>query len=101
MNTKALSLCLSLSLLSAHSHGQPSPASGKEPARQPQVILFDADWKFHRGRAPFAEQPGFDDAAWRTLDLPHDWSIEDAPGTASPFNRDAVGQVSAGFTIGG
>lgn len=101
MTTKALLLCLCLSVLSVHSHGQPSRASANPPAQQRQAILFDADWKFHRGGAQFAEQPAFDDAAWRRLDLPHDWSIEDAPGTASPFNRDAIGQVSAGFTIGG
>ena len=37
---------------------------------------FDADWKFHKGDAAGAEQPGFDDSQWRKLDLPHDWSIE-------------------------
>ena len=68
---------------------------------QHQTILFDSDWKFHRGGAQFADQPGFDDSSWRKLDLPHDWSIEDLPGTASPFNRDAISQVSGGFTTGG
>jgi len=68
---------------------------------QRQTILFDSNWKFHRGGAQFAEQPGFDDSSWRKLDLPHDWSIEDLPGTTSPFNRDAISQVSGGFTTGG
>lgn len=36
----------------------------------------DFDWRFFKGDAPGAEQPGFDDAAWRKLNLPHDWSIE-------------------------
>jgi beta-galactosidase len=40
---------------------------------------FDSGWKFLRDDAPGAERPGFDDGAWRTLDLPHDWSIEDLP----------------------
>ncbi|AMJ64099.1 sugar-binding domain-containing protein [Hymenobacter sp. PAMC 26628] len=35
------------------------------------------------------------------MDLPHDWSIEDLPGTASPFQADAISQVSSGFTTGG
>ncbi|HEY3610125.1 MAG TPA: hypothetical protein VGL06_21675 [Pseudonocardiaceae bacterium] len=26
-----------------------------------------------------APDPGFDDSGWRTVDLPHDWSIELAP----------------------
>ena len=37
---------------------------------------FDRDWKFFKGDALGAEQPGFDDSQWRQLDLPHDWSIE-------------------------
>ncbi len=44
---------------------------------------FDADWRFLRGDAPGADQPAFDDASWRVLDLPHDWSIEDLPATAA------------------
>lgn len=39
-------------------------------------VSFDARWKFMKGDAPGAEQPGFDDSQWRQLDLPHDWSIE-------------------------
>jgi beta-galactosidase len=37
---------------------------------------FTGDWKFHLGDTAGAEQPGFDDNNWRSLDLPHDWSIE-------------------------
>ena len=44
---------------------------------------------------------GFDDSKWRMVDLPHDWSIEDLPDTQSPFDSNAVGQVSTGFTVGG
>ncbi|HEY3369611.1 MAG TPA: glycoside hydrolase family 2 TIM barrel-domain containing protein [Prolixibacteraceae bacterium] len=66
-----------------------------------QTKLFDADWRFHRGGAQSAETPGFDDSKWRHLDLPHDWSIEDLPGTNSPFDPDAISQVSGGFTTGG
>ncbi len=63
--------------------------------------LFDDDWLFHRGGAQGAETPAFDDSGWRRVDLPHDWSIENLPGTDSPFNRDAISQVSGGFTTGG
>lgn len=65
------------------------------------TVLFDSAWRFHRGGAQSAESPDFDDSNWRKLDLPHDWSIEDLPGTSSPFNRDAISQVNGGFTIGG
>lgn len=65
------------------------------------VALFDADWRFHRGGAQGAEAPDFDDSGWRKLDLPHDWSIEDLPEKRSPFDPDAISQVSGGFTTGG
>lgn len=64
-------------------------------------ILLDSRWRFYRGDTAGAESVKFDDSAWRLLDLPHDWSIEDIPGTNSPFNPDAISQVSGGFTMGG
>src|SRR5438128_10297728 len=66
-----------------------------------QTISFDSDWRFHRGGAQRAEMPEFDDSRWRSVDVPHDWSIEDIPGTQSPFDPNAAGKVSTGFTIGG
>jgi beta-galactosidase len=66
-----------------------------------QIQLFDDGWRFHRGGAQGAETVSFDDSPWRMIDLPHDWSIEDLPGTDSPFSPDAVSQTSGGFTTGG
>ncbi len=42
-------------------------------------LSFDSDWRFLRGDAAGAEAAAFDDSQWRTLDVPHDWSIEDLP----------------------
>jgi beta-galactosidase len=64
-------------------------------------VLIDDNWSFHRGGAQRAEQPEFDDASWRIVNLPHDWSIEDLPELTSPFDRDAISQVNGGFTTGG
>ena len=47
------------------------------------LASFDDDWKFHRGDASGASDPKFDDGAWRTLDVPHDWSSEDLPPRAA------------------
>lgn len=63
--------------------------------------LFDTGWRFHRGGAQGADKPAFNDSAWRKIDLPHDWSIEDLPGTNSPFSPAAISQPSGGFTTGG
>ncbi len=64
-------------------------------------ILFDADWRFLRGNAEQAELTGFDNSSWRLLDLPHDWSIEDIPGTNSPIDSNAIGGIDAGYLVGG
>jgi len=51
-------------------------------------IPFDQAWRFHLGDPAGARWREPDDATWRLLDLPHDWSIElerqpDAPSGAS------------------
>jgi beta-galactosidase len=66
-----------------------------------QTQSFDDGWKFFRGGAQNAESVKFDDSKWRTVNLPHDWSIEDLPGKKSPFDPKAIGQVGTGFTVGG
>lgn len=38
--------------------------------------LFNFGWRFTLGNPEGAEKPGFDDSAWRTLDLPHDYQFE-------------------------
>ena len=63
--------------------------------------LFDTGWKFNKGGLQTGSHPDFDDSGWRTVDLPHDWSIEDIAGTSSPFDSSAVGQRSSAFTHGG
>src|SRR6201996_7407892 len=40
------------------------------------VADFDKGWHFHLGDVVGAEDPLMKDAGWRTLDLPHDWSVE-------------------------
>jgi beta-galactosidase len=39
-------------------------------------ISFNEGWRFSKGEAAGAELPDFKDAAWRSLELPHDWAIE-------------------------
>jgi beta-galactosidase len=65
------------------------------------TVLFDDNWKFYRGGALSAENINYDDSKWRKVDLPHDWSIENLPGTQSPFTQNAISQVGGGFSVGG
>ena len=45
-------------------------------AQTRSVLNFNKDWKFYLGEANNANEINFNDAKWRTLNLPHDWSIE-------------------------
>ena len=69
-------------------------------------LSFNEGWRFHKGEAPGAEMPSFNDSEWRVLDVPHDWSIEDLPEQPGserigPFTPESPGQSSTGYTIGG
>jgi beta-galactosidase len=46
---------------------------------------FDRGWRFHLGEIlDGISRAELDDSAWRTVDLPHDWSIELERSPASP-----------------
>lgn len=67
---------------------------------------FDANWKFRLGDIKGPDSAKFDDSEWRTLDLPHDWSIEDLPADTTrkqigPFSEDSPGKGSTGNVMGG
>ncbi len=67
---------------------------------------FDSGWKFNRGDVPEAEMASFNDSKWRSIDLPHDWSIEDLPAVAGkkqigPFSEDSPGKGATGHVLGG
>ena len=47
-------------------------------------IDFNDGWKFKLGDNLGFEAPEFDDSGWRTLDVPHDWSIEGKPDKNNP-----------------
>jgi beta-galactosidase len=48
------------------------------------VLNFDKDWKFQLGDTAGAEQLNFNDSSWRTLNVPHDWSIEGQFSESNP-----------------
>ncbi len=101
-----------------------STAFSAPPAEPQRETNFNGDWRFLRGDAPGAENAAFDDSTWRTLDLPHDWSLEDLPpGTTNepapalppgggrrraanfpvvgPFSPASPGGPATGYTLGG
>lgn len=51
-------------------------------------IASDAGWRFALGEQAEAWTPGYDDAGWRAVTLPHDWSIEGATDPQAPTGGD-------------
>jgi len=62
---------------------------------QRQTINFNKDWKFHLGNDSAASNKNYNDASWRTLNLPHDWSIE------GNFSKDNPATTQGGALPGG
>ena len=83
---------------------RPAEAAG-QPQSPRERLLFDHDWRFLLGDRTGAEAPSFDAADWRTLDLPHDWSIESKIDPENPmggsggFFRAGIGWYRRSFTV--
>ena len=56
-----------------------------------QRLMIDKDWKFIQSDVNDADKQNFDDSKWRTLNLPHDWSIE------GEFKEDAITKGPGGY----
>jgi beta-galactosidase len=88
--TRSLSVWIFISILAGGSlHPCLASPSGRKTER------FCKEWKFRLGDSPGAEQAGFDDNAWRRLELPHDWSIE------GPFSESNPATPGGGALPGG
>jgi beta-galactosidase len=61
-----------------------------------QILNIDTEWRFNLGDSTGAEKPDFNDAKWRNLNLPHDWSIEGEYNQANPTGRGG-GYLPAGI----
>lgn len=81
MSRTTRAFCLALSLSIPAVWAAPASAGAPVPTRTERRVRFTHDWRFFKGEAAGAEAPAFNDSAWRTLDLPHDWAIE------GPFDK--------------
>ena len=70
-------------------------AAAVVPVQGERRIAFDKDWRFKLGDAGEAQSCSLDDTSWRTLDVPHDWSIE------LPFNKQSAAGNGGGCLDGG
>src|SRR5687768_13665967 len=81
--SKCFAVCLCLLCMTFHTIAQ----SAREKT------LFTDDWKFYKGDVGNGEKDTVNDDGWRSLDLPHDWSIE------GPFSQQWAS--GTGFLPGG
>ena len=73
-----------------HKRAAATALAANPPVRSRRASLDDG-WMFTRGDVSGAQAPGFADAAWTHVDLPHDWSI------AGPFSRDEPSGGAGGY----
>jgi len=63
---------------------------------QRTIIDFNKDWKFHLGDNITYSQKDFNHVGWKSLDLPHDWSIEGKFDSINPAGN-AGGALPGGI----
>lgn len=77
------------------------------PCAAQRKTCIDAGWHFRYGDGSTAIQNPATAAAWRALDLPHDWSVETEAAEAAggrvvgPFSTNSIGKFQTGHTVGG
>ena len=73
--------------------------------QNPGTESFNKDWKFFLGDVKEASNEDFNDAGWRSLQLPHDWSIElpfdstSPTGTGGGALRGGIGWYRKTFSL--
>ena len=66
-------------------------------------LPLDTGWRFSKGDPGAAMNPAFDDSAWRTVRVPHDWS-QDEPfrpelGSGNGYAAGGIGWYRRSFTV--
>jgi len=92
--------CLSFTVLSValNVFGQvlkPPHNGGDLSPFKRSIADFDKGWHFNLGDVKDGEKTSLDDANWRLLNLPHDWSIE------GKFSKDNPATPEGGALPGG
>ncbi len=96
----ALGFCAAFSRLEAGESVAPPTAVSGDVQRD---VLFNEGWRFHLGDDAKAKDPAYDDSDWRTLDLPHDWSVggkfDPKLASCTAFLPCGVGWYRKTFTV--
>ncbi|MGN0276014.1 MAG: Ig-like domain-containing protein [Hominisplanchenecus sp.] len=91
--------CLPMTVSAAQTKTQQINAAAEQMDAESgeRKISFNSDWKFSldESESMNAEKADFDDSQWRTLDLPHDYSIE------MDFDRNSPAGSGGGYLNAG
>src|SRR5256885_17225492 len=74
-------------------------------AQRRVTVNFDRGWRFHLGDVPNGADASLGDSSWRTVDLPHDWSIEGEFSAQNPAGASGgalpggIGWYRKSFTV--
>ncbi|MCK5489799.1 MAG: DUF4982 domain-containing protein, partial [Gemmatimonadetes bacterium] len=90
MRAARLPLLLLLAIMPACTFAGPAIAQDGAISHR-QRLLMDYAWTFTTGDPAGAEAAAFDDTGWRSVDLPHDWSIE------GPYDENATTGGRGGY----
>jgi hypothetical protein len=89
-------LVAGITLVALQGSGAQNPDAASFSQREARLVIsFDAEWRFFKGDAPGAQSVAFDDSMWRTLSVPHDWSIE------GPFEQVTSSRWRMSDRVGG
>lgn len=68
-------------------------------AQERTKLSFNSAWKLHIGDVEGAEQPSFDDGAWKAVTLPHAWNEDEAFAKPIHEHSTAVAWYRKKFTL--
>jgi beta-galactosidase len=101
-----VALIVSTGLVASPGLGGVAPAAAAPAGALPRAVSLDEGWKFAlvnpagitdpTGAYAGAADAAYDDSGWRSVDVPHDWSIELAP-TAGPGTSSGTGFLQGGL----
>lgn len=105
VNLRVAKLFLLLGWLASSSLPAVSAKAATSVRRVRIMATFDQDWRFVKADVAGSEQPNFQDAPWRSVNLPHDWSIEgpfdqsNPTGHAGAYLPAGVGWYRKHFSV--
>lgn len=77
-------------------------AGNASAANSPRLVQsLDENWRFQLGAETNAIAPGYDDSAWRVVDVPHDYAVEGTVQKTNPYPDATIGRDGSWYVMHG